>query len=99
MVKESKSLNSISTEGGFFNFLSRLLVEFVVELTTCGKMNGCFGTSALYTSEDNVNLQLYTDFYIVCILYVFFQIKPFWHRVETEQHVRVMLHHLVPDKS
>ena len=25
-------------------------------------MNGCFGTSALYTSEDNVNLQLYTDF-------------------------------------
>ena len=25
-------------------------------------MNGCFGTSALCTSEDNVNLQLYTDF-------------------------------------
>ena len=25
-------------------------------------MNGCFGTSALYTSQDNVNLQLYTDF-------------------------------------
>ena len=25
-------------------------------------MNGGFGTSALYTSEDNVNLQLYTDF-------------------------------------
>ena len=25
-------------------------------------MNSCFGTSALYTSEDNVNLQLYTDF-------------------------------------
>ena len=25
-------------------------------------MNGCFVTSALYTSEDNVNLQLYTDF-------------------------------------
>ena len=25
-------------------------------------MNGCFGTGALYTSEDNVNLQLYTDF-------------------------------------
>ena len=25
-------------------------------------MNGGFGTSALYTSEDNVNLQLYTNF-------------------------------------
>ena len=25
-------------------------------------MNGGFGTSALYTSEDNVNIQLYTDF-------------------------------------
>ena len=25
-------------------------------------MNGCFGTGALCTSEDNVNLQLYTDF-------------------------------------
>ena len=25
-------------------------------------MNGCFGTGASYTSEDNVNLQLYTDF-------------------------------------
>ena len=25
-------------------------------------MNGCFVTSALHTSEDNVNLQLYTDF-------------------------------------
>ena len=25
-------------------------------------MNGCFGTGALYTSEQNVNLQLYTDF-------------------------------------
>ena len=25
-------------------------------------MNGCFGTSALYTSKHNVNLQLYTDF-------------------------------------
>ena len=25
-------------------------------------MNGCLGTGALYTSEDNVNLQLYTDF-------------------------------------
>ena len=25
-------------------------------------MNDCFGTSALYTSERNVNLQLYTDF-------------------------------------
>ena len=25
-------------------------------------MNGCFVTSALYTSEDNVNLQLHTDF-------------------------------------
>ena len=34
----------------------------MVEFTTCGKMNGCFGTGALYTTEDNVNLQLYTDF-------------------------------------
>ena len=25
-------------------------------------MNGCFGIGALCTSEDNVNLQLYTDF-------------------------------------
>ena len=25
-------------------------------------MNGCFGTNALYTSKDSVNLQLYTDF-------------------------------------
>ena len=25
-------------------------------------MNGCFVTSALHTSEDNVNLQLFTDF-------------------------------------
>ena len=25
-------------------------------------MNGCFGTGALCISEDNVNLQLYTDF-------------------------------------
>ena len=25
-------------------------------------MNECYGTGALYTSEDNVNLQLYTDF-------------------------------------
>ena len=25
-------------------------------------MNRCFVTSALHTSEDNVNLQLYTDF-------------------------------------
>ena len=25
-------------------------------------MNGCFVTSALHTSKDNVNLQLYTDF-------------------------------------
>ena len=25
-------------------------------------MNSCFGTSTLYTTEDNVNLQLYTDF-------------------------------------
>ena len=25
-------------------------------------MNGCFGTGALYTSEDKVNLQLDTDF-------------------------------------
>ena len=58
VVRESKSLNIISTEG----ILSRLFLEFVVEFSTCGEMNGCFGTSALYTSEDNVNLQLYTDF-------------------------------------
>ena len=25
-------------------------------------MNACFGTGALYTTEDNVNLQLYTEF-------------------------------------
>ena len=25
-------------------------------------MNRCFGSGALYTSEDSVNLQLYTDF-------------------------------------
>ena len=25
-------------------------------------MNGCYDTGALYTSEHNVNLQLYTDF-------------------------------------
>ena len=58
MVRESKSLNIISTEG----ILIRLFVEFVDEFSTFGEMNGCFGTSALYTSEDNVNLQLYTDF-------------------------------------
>ena len=52
MVKESKSLNIISTEG----ILIRLFLEFVVEFSKCGEMNGCFGTSALYTSEDNVNL-------------------------------------------
>ena len=34
----------------------------MVEFITCGIINGCFGTSALYTSQDNVNLQLYTDF-------------------------------------
>ena len=34
----------------------------MVEFSTCAKMNGYFGTSALYTTEDNVNLQLYTDF-------------------------------------
>ena len=34
----------------------------MVEFITCGIMNGCFGTSALYTSQNNVNLQLYTDF-------------------------------------
>ena len=34
----------------------------MVEFITCGIMNGCFGTGALCTSEDNVNLQLYTDF-------------------------------------
>ena len=27
----------------------------MVEFTTRGKMNGCFGTGALYTNEDNVN--------------------------------------------
>ena len=57
MVRESKSLNIISTEG----ILIRLFLEFVVEFSTCGEMNGCFGTSALYTSEDNV-IQFYTDF-------------------------------------
>ena len=31
-----------------------------ITIITCGKMNGCFGTAALYTTEDNVNLQLYT---------------------------------------
>ena len=50
----------------------RLFLEsVVVEFTTWGKMNGCFGTSALYTSEDNVNLQLYTDF---SNYYYFFQL-------------------------
>ena len=39
----------------------RLFLEFVDEFSTCGEMNGCFGTSALYTREDNVNLSLYTD--------------------------------------
>ena len=34
------------------------MVEFII----CGIVNGCFGTGALYTSEDNVNLYLYTDF-------------------------------------
>ena len=58
VVKESKSLNIICTEG----IQIRLFPEFVVEFTTCGKMNGCFGTSVLYTSEDNVNLKLFTDF-------------------------------------
>ena len=58
MVEESKSLNSISTQG----ILIRLFLQFVAEFSTCGEMNGCFGTSALYTREDNVNLQLYTDF-------------------------------------
>ena len=52
MFKESKSLNIISTEG----ILIRLFLEFVVEFSTSGEMNGSFGTSALYTSEDNVNL-------------------------------------------
>ena len=51
-------------------------------------MNACFGHSA-YTSEVNINLKRFS----------IFQIKPLWHRVETEQQVRVMLHHLVPDKS
>ena len=61
MVKGSKSLNSISTEGGFLTFYLdyRLFLEsVVVEFTTCGKMNGFFGTGALYASGDNVNLQL-----------------------------------------
>ena len=48
-------------------FLESVVVEFI----TWGKMNGCFGTSALYTSEDNVNLQLYTDF---SNYYYFFQL-------------------------
>ena len=61
--KEAKSLNSISPEGVFSFFLSRIdfLYNFLVEFITCGKMNGCFGTSA-YTVEDNINLQLYADF-------------------------------------
>ena len=58
VVRESKSLNIISTEG----ILIRLFLEFVVEFITCGETNGCFGTTALYTSEDNVNLQLHTHF-------------------------------------
>ena len=58
VVRESKSLNIISTE----SILIRLFLEFVDEFSTFGEMNGCFATSALYTSEDNVNLQLYTDF-------------------------------------
>ena len=46
-----------------FIYISWLSLEsVVVQFTTCGKMNGCFGTSALYTNKDNVNLQLYTDF-------------------------------------
>ena len=34
----------------------------MVEFITCRIMNACFGTGALCISEDNVNLQLYTDF-------------------------------------
>ena len=62
VVKESKSLNSISTEGGFLTFYLDQAFRRICGRATCGKMNGCFGTNALYTSEDNVNLQLYTDF-------------------------------------
>ena len=58
MVRESKSLNIISTEG----ILIRLFLEFVDEFSTFGEMNGCFGTSALYANEDNINLKLFTDF-------------------------------------
>ena len=57
MVRESKSLNIISTEG----ILIRPFLEFMVEFSTCGEMNGCFGTSALYANKDNVNLQPYTE--------------------------------------
>ena len=62
MVKEAKQLNSISTEGGFFIFYLDQAFRRICGRATCGKMNRCFGTNALYTSEDNVNLQLYTDF-------------------------------------
>ena len=65
MVKESKSTVSLlKVAFSFFFFLIdiRLFVEFGVEFITCGIINGCFGTVPLYTSEDNVNLQLYTDF-------------------------------------
>ena len=58
MVRESKSLNIISTEG----ILIRLFLEFVDAFSTCGEKNGCFGTSALYGNEDNINLKLFTDF-------------------------------------
>ena len=72
-----------------FNWFVSIKILYWCEFTICGKMNGCFGCSA-YTFEDNIN------FTALCW---FFQIKPSWHRVETEQHVRVMLHHLVPDKG
>ena len=38
----------------------------------------------------------------IILIYSFiliFQIKPLWHRVETNQHVRVILRHLVSDKG
>ena len=52
VVRESKSLNIISTEG----ILIRLFLEFVDEFSTCGEMNGCFGTSALSVSYTHLTL-------------------------------------------
>ena len=56
------TLSLLKVVFSFFIYIRLFLESVVVEFTTCGKMNGCFGTGALYTTEDNVNLQLYTDF-------------------------------------